>query len=108
MDAANNLWFRVALPFVLFVVAGSLGLVEVLHATYRHQSSTEFQQLAVANSEFLQRIHLPLNDRFAEYLTHVLGVRVSFRPTDAPAGNRTERNPFDRLRASGVPLRGGP
>lgn len=79
----SNLWLRVAMPFLLFVVAGSLGIILFLQATYQRQSLKEFEQLAQANAEFVKSVHIPLTDRFADYLSRVLGVAVYFR--DAPA-----------------------
>jgi signal transduction histidine kinase len=80
----ERLCLRVALPFLLFVVAGTVGLLLLLNATYRQHSRAEFEALAVANAEFIRAAHIPLNERFAGYLSQVLGVAVHFGRVNAP------------------------
>lgn len=75
---SSRLWLRVALPFLLFVVIGSLALVFLLQALYRQQSSRAFRELAQTNAEFIHAIHLPNTDRFAGYLSRVLDMDVYF------------------------------
>lgn len=72
------LWLRVAIPFLVFVVTGTLGIFWFLHITYQRRSADEFAQLAQSNAEFIRSIHLPANDRFSAYLSNVLGMRVLF------------------------------
>jgi signal transduction histidine kinase len=79
-----NLWLRVAAPFLLFVAAGTVGILLLLNATYQHHSSTEFAALARANADFIRAAHIPPTDRFAGYLSQVLGVEVQFRRVAAP------------------------
>ncbi len=57
---------------------GSTGIFWFLHNTYRQRSTTEFQQLAQSNAQFIASIHLPTNDRFAAYLSRVLDMDVLF------------------------------
>ena len=83
-DRSGGMWLRLALPMAAFVVAGSLGLIWFLQTTFQHRSTIEFQQLARANAEFIRGIHIPATDRFAEYLSRVLGLQVIFRPTGSP------------------------
>jgi signal transduction histidine kinase len=80
----KNLWFRVITPFVVFVVAGTVGLLLLLNATYQHRSRNEFVALATANAEFIRASRIPTTDRFAGYLSQVLGVEVAFRRVPAP------------------------
>lgn len=94
----SNLWLRVAGPFLFFVVAGSLAIILFLQATYQRQSFKEFEQLAQANAEFVKSVHIPLSDRFADYLGRVLGVAVYFG--DAPSFD-------DRHEAVTVPIEMG-
>ncbi len=84
-----NLWFRVAAPFLLFIVAGTVALLFLLNAAYQRHSSTEFAALAHANADFIRDAHIPPTDRFADYLTRVLGVEVRFQRL-AAADNRHE------------------
>lgn len=80
----ERLWLRVAIPFLLFVAAGTVGLLLLLNATYQHRSHNEFVALASANAEFIRAGHIPATDRFAGYLSQVLGVEVHFRRVVAP------------------------
>ncbi len=84
MASKPNLWLRVAIPFLAFVVAGTIALLFFLNAAYQQQSSTEFAALAAANAEFIRAAHIPPTDRFAGYLSSVLGVEVQFRRVPAP------------------------
>jgi signal transduction histidine kinase len=80
----KNVWLRVILPFAVFVVAGTIGLLFLLNATYQHRSRNEFAALALANAEFIRASRIPTTDRFAGYLSQVLGVEVAFRRLPAP------------------------
>jgi signal transduction histidine kinase len=80
----KNLWLRVITPFVLFVVAGTVGLLFLLNATYQHRSRNQFVALANANAEFIRASRIPTTDRFAGYLSQVLGVEVAFQRLPAP------------------------
>jgi signal transduction histidine kinase len=75
---------RVILPFLVFIIAGSLGIVLVLNAVFQRQSRRDFIELANANAEFVRAAHIPPTERFASYLTQVLGVEVHFRRVAAP------------------------
>jgi signal transduction histidine kinase len=75
----TQLWWRVGTPFLLFVISGSVGLIIFFQTTYKRQSYREFEQLAKANADFIRTSHLPATDRFADYLTRVVGVAVYFQ-----------------------------
>jgi signal transduction histidine kinase len=82
----ERLWIRIAVSFLLFLVVGTVGLILVLTAAYQRLSRTEFVALAQTNAEFIRTEHLPQTDRFAAYLSRVLGVEVHFdsvTPCDA-------------------------
>ena len=81
--SASNLILRVAAPFFLFIIAGTVALVLLLNAAYQRHSATEFAALARADAEFIRAAHIPPTARFAEYLTQVLGVEVRFQPAGA-------------------------
>ncbi|MCX7886671.1 MAG: ATP-binding protein, partial [Verrucomicrobiae bacterium] len=68
----------------VFVVAGTVGILFLVQATYRQRSSAEFMALALANAEFVRDAHIPPTERFAGYLSRVLGVEVHFRRVVAP------------------------
>ena len=76
---SRTLWVRVAVPFLLFVIAGSLVLILFIQSSYQRRSHKQFVALAAANADFIRSIHIPLTDRLADYLSHVLGVSVCFR-----------------------------
>jgi hypothetical protein len=73
----SQIWLRVATPFFLFVVASTVGILLLLNAAYQHRSSAEFTALAHANAEFIHAAHIPPTDRFAGYLSQVLGSKFS-------------------------------
>ena len=74
-----NLLLRVVAPFFLFIITGTVALLLLLNAAYQRQSSVEFAALARANADFIRAAHIPPTDRFADYLTQVLGVEVRFQ-----------------------------
>jgi len=80
----DRLWLRIAGPFLLFTVAGTIGLLVLLNVTYRQRSRAEFAALATANAEFIRDAHIPATERFAGYLSQVLGVEVHFRRVSTP------------------------
>ena len=78
---ASTLWLRLAAPFLLFVVAGSIGIALWLHAAARRESQTVFATLARTNADFIRSAKLPANERVAESIGRVLGMDVFFRQT---------------------------
>ena len=83
----SSLWLRLALPFLLFAVAGSLVLAFWLHASAERESRHVFATLARTNADFIKSAHLPANEHVADYLSRVLNMHVFFRRDvrDAPA-----------------------
>ena len=75
----SSLWLRLALPFLLFVVAGSLALALWLHAAAERESRHVFATLAHTNADFIKSARLPANERVADYLSRVLNMQVFFR-----------------------------
>ncbi|MEI9892590.1 MAG: ATP-binding protein [Chthoniobacter sp.] len=75
----SSLWLRLALPFLLFVVAGSTALALWLHAAAQRESRHVFATLAHTNADFIKSARLPANERVADYLGRVLNMRVFFR-----------------------------
>src|SRR6187402_2414089 len=75
----SSLWLRLALPFLLFVAAGSSALALWLHATAQRESRHVFATLARTNANFIKSARLPANERVADYLSRVLNMRVFFR-----------------------------
>lgn len=87
---ASGLWLRLALPFLLFAVAGSIALAVWLHAAGQRESRRVFATLARTNADFIRSAKLPANERVADYLSRVLNMRVFFRhgAWDMVAGGR--------------------
>ena len=75
----SSLWLRLAVPFLLFVVAGSTALALWLHTSAQRESRHVFATLARTNAELVQSARLPANERVADYLGRVLNMRVFFR-----------------------------
>lgn len=82
---ATNLWLRVVAPFLLFIIAGTVALLFLLNGIYQRRSLEEFSALAQTNADFIRVSRLPLTDRFAEYLTRVVGAEVHFRRVAPPS-----------------------
>jgi signal transduction histidine kinase len=74
----ERLWVRIAIPFLLFLVAGTVLLLLVLGGAFQRISQTEFEALARTNADFIHTEHLPRTDRLAAYLSRILGVEVRF------------------------------
>jgi len=75
----SSLWLRLALPFLLFAVAGSSVLALWLHGAVQRESRHVFATLARTNADFIKSARLPENERVADYLSRVLNMRVFFR-----------------------------
>src|SRR5579862_2831729 len=75
----SSLWLRLALPFLLFAVAGSLVLALWLQAAAERESRHVFATLARTNADFIKNARLTPNERVAEYLGRVLNMHVFFR-----------------------------
>ncbi len=80
----ERLWFRLAVSFLLFVAAGTIGLVLLLNAAFQRLSYREFAALATANADFLRAGHFAPTDQLARYLSQMLGVEVRFLRVAAP------------------------
>ena len=76
----QGLWLRIALPFLCFVVAGSLALVFWLQVTAQRESRSVFAALAKTNADFIRSEHVPTTERTADALSRVLGVEVFLWP----------------------------
>ncbi len=74
----NSLTRRLTLPFVAFVVAGSLALVLWFGAEEKRQSREQFAAIARTNAAFIYAQNLPNSERTAQALGEVLGVSVHF------------------------------
>jgi len=77
-----GLWLRIAIPFFLFVAAGSFLLSAWLYASNRRDSREQFSKLARTNADFIRTSNLPSTERMAEELSRILELRVCFRLPD--------------------------
>jgi signal transduction histidine kinase len=82
----ERLWVRVAVSFLLFLAAGTAGLLLVLNAAFQRQSHTDFVALANANADFVRVSHIPRTERLAGLLSQVLGMEVRFERVAAMDG----------------------
>lgn len=80
----ERLWLRITVSFLLFIAAGTVGLVVVLNAAFQRLSHAEFVALASANADFIRDTHLAPTGQLASYLSQMLGVEVQFRRRAAP------------------------
>ena len=82
----TSLTQRLILPFLAFVVAGSIALVMWMLAQERRESQALFAEIARTNAEFIRAQNLALSDRTAQGLAEVLDTEVQFyRPNRDPA-----------------------
>src|SRR5580692_7406792 len=72
----TNLWLRIAGPFLLFVVAGSLALAAWLQLAARRESAAVFTALAGTNAEFIKSARLPASEQMMSYLGHLLNMHA--------------------------------
>ncbi len=72
----TSLWLRIAGPFSLFVVAGSLALAGWLQAAARWESEAVFTALARTNADFVRTAHLPESEQMMGYLGRLLNMRA--------------------------------
>jgi signal transduction histidine kinase len=79
----ERLWVRIAVPFLLFLVVGTVLLLVVLAGAFQRTSHSEFKVLAQTNADFIRTEHLPQTERLAAYLGRILGVEVRFGPPEA-------------------------
>jgi len=77
-----GLWLRIALPFFLFVVAGSFLLSAWLYASASRESRDQFAMLARNNADFIRTSRLAATERMAVELGRILELRVFFRESD--------------------------
>lgn len=74
-----GLWLRIALPFLLFVVAGSIILCVWLYGSADRESRKLFATLARTNADFIRTSQLPASERMAAELSRILDLQVCFR-----------------------------
>ena len=74
-----GLWLRIALPFLLFVVAGSIILCAWLYGSANKASRKLFATLASTNADFIRTSQLPMTERMAGELSRILDLQVCFR-----------------------------
>lgn len=103
----NSLTRRLTLPFVAFVVAGSLALVLWVGVEERRQSRGQFAAMARTNAAFIRSQNLPVSERTAQALGEVLGVRVYFLDAlnewtpDGPGWTKSSAAEYQTLPAEG-------
>ena len=76
---AWGLNLRIAVPFLVFVVVGSLGLAQWLQTNFQRENRELFAKLARTNADFLRDSHLAHSRQTAANLGRVLNVQVYFR-----------------------------
>ena len=86
----STLWLRLAGPFLLFVVVGSMGIAVWLRAAARRESQTVFATLARTNADFIRSARLPANERVAESIGRILNMQVYFRRRGSDGANGGE------------------
>jgi hypothetical protein len=80
----NRHWIRIAGSFLLFVVAGTIGLILLLNVALQRLSEAEFVALAKANADFIRNTGLPQTETLSRYLSQLLGVEVRFQRLEPP------------------------
>ena len=103
-----GLWFRIAVPFTLFVVTGSVILVAWLYIGARNESRAVFATLARTNADFIRTSRLPASRQMAEDLGRILNVDVCFRDAEGKlvSGMRGGGNAFGGELSALAPAQG--
>jgi signal transduction histidine kinase len=73
-----------AASLLLFVLAGTVGLVCLFNFAFQRLSHDEFVALAKANADFIRATRLSKSGRLAGYLSQLQGVEVRFQNSPAP------------------------
>lgn len=77
--SATSLRFWIPLVFGVFVLLGSIGLLQVFESRRQAEERSAFRNLARVNAGFMERTRLPRTSRMAERLSEVIGAEVFFR-----------------------------
>ncbi len=72
-------WLRIALPFLLFVAAGSVALALWIQRAAQRESDAVFAALARTNAEFFRDRRLALSERMAGYISQMLNAHAFVR-----------------------------
>lgn len=75
----QGLKVRIASAFLVFVIAGSVGLALWLQLNFRRESQELFVTLARTNADFIRSSRLPWSEKLAHDLSRILNVQVYFR-----------------------------
>lgn len=70
---------RLVVPFSVFVLVGTFGILAWVESHHRQESLNQFSEMARANAAFVERLRLPHSPELARNLSEVLGVGVGFR-----------------------------
>ena len=81
----RSLTRQLALPFLAFVIAGSIALVIWVRHEALRESRRQFVELAESNARFIRESGLPRTERTAAGLRQALGVHVHFAQGGAAA-----------------------
>lgn len=76
----SHLWYRIAWPFVLFVLIGGAALAAWMQMLARHESVAVFTALARANAEFLKSARIPESPQTMSYLGRILNMQAFLSP----------------------------
>lgn len=74
--APRSLWMQIAGSFLLFVLAGSLGLAFWMRQQAQRESRAVFTALANTNASFLGSKQIPASEQMMGYLSHLLNMET--------------------------------
>jgi len=80
--STNGLWAQLAIPFVAFVLLGTLCFAWFLVSIFQQESQAKFLSQAESNGSFIRDSGLPDSEKIAVQLQQILGVDVYFRRVD--------------------------
>ena len=109
MSYTRLIW-RIGVPFVAFVLAGSIALVAVMGWNLTADERARFEKLAATNAEFIDRVGLPPSERMAFQLHEVIGHSVFFRQRgelNPPPPDLANAHILREMPADGVTHRSG-
>ncbi len=80
----RGLWIQIALPFLVFVAAGSVALTAWLETSFQRGSRERFATLARTNAAFIRGSRLPHSAKTADDLGRILNLKVYFQDRSIP------------------------
>ena len=100
----RGLGVQIALPFLVFVVAGSVALTAWLETNFQRESREKFAALAKTNADFIRGSRLARSERTAGDLSRILNLEVYFQKQSGELVPPGVQNPGQNYEEAAAPL----